>query len=67
YNLIILPPLAAGVAVGELLPEGPKYWFLLAGPYLVLLLALLDRLSSQGIVSPYLNPIVQAVYHYIGG
>ena len=67
YNLIILPPLAAGVAVGELLPEGPKYWFLLAGPYLVLLLGLLDRLSSQGIVSPYLNPIVLAVYHYIGG
>ena len=67
YNLIILPPLAAGVAVSELLPEGPRYWFLLAGPYLVLTLALLERLSDQGIVGPYLNPIVLAVYHYLGG
>jgi Zn-dependent protease len=67
YNLIILPPLAAGVAVGELLPEGPRYWFLLAGPCLLLALALVERLSSQGIVGPYLNPMVMAVYHYLGG
>ncbi len=69
YNLIILPPLAGGVLVQELIP--PRYatvksWFILAGPYLVLALALLDRLSPHGIVSPYLNPIVSTIYNYLG-
>jgi Zn-dependent protease len=68
YNLIILPPLAGGVLVRELIP--PRYAtvrqiFSLAGPYLVLALALLERLSLHGLVSPYLNPIVLAIYEFI--
>ena len=70
YNLIILPPLAAGIVVSELLPPKfatIKYWFLQVGPFLVLALAFLERLSPQGIVSPYLNPIIVAVFNYIRG
>jgi len=70
YNLIILPPLAAGILVGEMLPPGfatLKYWFLQVGPFLILALAFLERLSPQGIVSPYLNPIIVAVFNYIRG
>lgn len=70
YNLIILPPLAAGILVSELLPPGfatLKYWFLRVGPFLVLALAFLERLSPQGIVSPYLNPIIVAVFNFIRG
>lgn len=68
YNLIILPPLAGGVLVNELIP--PRYatvrqWFSQVGPFLILTLALLDRLSSQGIISPYLNPIVVAIFDFI--
>ena len=70
YNLIVLPPLAAGVLVSELLPPGLatlKYWFLRVGPFLVLALAFLERLSPQGIVSSYLNPIIMTVFNYIRG
>ncbi len=70
YNLVILPPLAAGVLVSELLPAksaAVKYWFLKAGPFLLLALAFLERLSPRGIVSPYLNPLIVAVFNYIRG
>lgn len=70
YNLIILPPMAAGVLVGELIPPGfatVKKIFWQAGPFLILALALLDRLRPQGIISPYLNPLVTAVFNYIAG
>ena len=70
YNLIILPPLAAGILVSELLPPRfatLKYWFLQVGPFLILALAFLERLSPQGIVSPYLNPIIAAVFNYTRG
>jgi Zn-dependent protease len=70
YNLIILPPLAAGILVSELLPPGfatLKHRLLQVGPFLVLALAFLERLSPQGIVSPYLNPLIVAVFNYIRG
>jgi Zn-dependent protease len=68
YNLIILPPLAGGVLVNELIP--PQYatykqWFCLAGPYLILALALLDRLTPHGLISPYLNPTVLAIFDFL--
>ncbi len=68
YNLIILPPLAAGFLVYELIPArfvSARYWFLQAGPFLILALALLERLRPQGIVSPYLNPIIMSLFNYI--
>jgi Zn-dependent protease len=70
YNLIILPPLAAGVLVQELIPPRLvtlRQIFRQAGPFLILALALLDRLTPGGIVSPYLNPLVMRVFDYIRG
>jgi Zn-dependent protease len=68
YSLIPLPPLAAGWLVHELLPDsqaGVKAVFLKAGPFVILALALLERVQGQGILSYYLDPIVRGIYHYL--
>jgi len=70
YNLIILPPLAAGVLLQEMIPPGYatlRRIFWQAGPFLILALALLERLSPQGIVGPYLNPLIVAIFNFIQG
>lgn len=70
YSLIPLPPLAAGSLVGELLPEsqaGAKSIFLLAGPFVIVALALLGRLKAQGLFSPYFDPIIRDIFHYLSG
>jgi Zn-dependent protease len=70
YNLIPLPPLAMGQVVCELLPPSQdrvKSLLLLAGPYLILVLALLERITHHSIFSPYFDPIIRAVYTYIAG
>jgi Zn-dependent protease len=68
YNLIPLPPLAAGVLVSELIPANLgtlRQIFRQAGPFLILALALLDRLTPGGIISLYLNPLVMRVFDFI--
>ena len=70
YNLIILPPMAAGVLVQELIPPGlatVRQIFRLAGPFLLLALALLERLRPEGIIGPSLNPLVLGVFNFIRG
>jgi Zn-dependent protease len=70
YNLIILPPMAAGVLVQELIPPRlatVRQIFRQAGPFLILALALLERLRPGGIISPYLNPLVMRVFDFIRG
>jgi Zn-dependent protease len=70
YNLIPLPPLAMGYLVTELIPptqERTRSLLLRAGPFLVLALALLERISPQPLFSPYFDPIIQAIYRYIAG
>jgi Zn-dependent protease len=70
YNLIPVPPLAMGQLVCELLPSSQdriKSLLLLAGPYLVLALALLERITHHAIFSPYFDPIIRAIYTYIVG
>jgi Zn-dependent protease len=70
YNLIPVPPLAMGQLVCELLPPSQdrvKSLLLLGGPYLVLALALAERLTHQAIFSPYFDPIIRAIYTYIVG
>lgn len=70
YNLIMLPPLAAGVLVQELIPfrfATLRQIFGQAGPFLILALALWERLRPQGAISPYLNPLIEAVFNFIRG
>ena len=70
YNLIPVPPLAMGQLACELLPlsqDRIKSLLLLVGPYLILALALLERITHQAIFSPYFDPIIRAIYSYIKG
>lgn len=65
YNLIPIPPLALGSLVCELLPQDRAKAFLAQiGPYLIVALVLLERLTHQGIISPYIDPLVKAVFAY---
>lgn len=67
YNLLPLPPMATGEILVRLLPP-PAAWFLTrVGPFALLGLALLDRLTPGGLLSPYLHPLVQTVCRYILG
>jgi Zn-dependent protease len=68
YNLLPIPPLALGYLVCELIPPDDvktRSLFVQAGPFLVLALALADRLTHPGILSPYFDPIIKAVYAYV--
>ncbi|MFA4901293.1 MAG: site-2 protease family protein [Desulfobaccales bacterium] len=68
YNLIPIPPLALGSLVSELLPEDrAKAILVQVGPFLVLALALLSRITPQGIFSPYLDPLVKTVFAFFRG
>jgi len=70
YNLIPVPPMAMGYLVSELMPqmeERTRTLLFLVGPYLVLALALLERVSHQSIFSPYFDPIIKSIYSYIAG
>jgi hypothetical protein len=67
YHLLPIPPLAMGSLVTELMPADDvriRSLFGLLGPYLVVALTLLDRITHQGIISPYFDPIIKAVYAY---
>ncbi len=70
YNLLPLPPLAAGILVSELLPPGwsrAKWWFMQIGPFLILALVLLERINHRGIISPYFNPVIVAIFNFLKG
>lgn len=70
YNLIPLPPLAMGSLVCELLPPDAvktRSLFLQAGPFLIIALVLWERITNQGIFSPYLDPLVKTIFTYIRG
>jgi Zn-dependent protease len=70
YNLIPVPPMAMGYLIAELIPqmeEGTRTRLFQAGPYLVLALALAERLTHQAICGPYFDPIIRVIYDYIAG
>jgi Zn-dependent protease len=70
YNLIPVPPMAMGYLVSELMPQMEERTRMLlfgVGPYLVLALALAERLTHQAIFSPYFDPIIRTIYTYIAG
>jgi Zn-dependent protease len=68
YNLLPIPPLALGSLVCELIPPDnarTRSLFRLAGPFLILAVVLLERLTHQGIISPYFDPMIKTVYTYV--
>ena len=70
YNLIPVPPMAMGYLVAELMPqmeERTRTRLFMVGPFVVLALALAERLTHQAILSPYFDPIIRAIYTYIVG
>jgi len=67
YNILPLPPLAAGEILIRLLPPQAAWLLRRLGPFALLGLALLDRLTPGGVISPYLNPWVHMIYRYILG
>jgi Zn-dependent protease len=70
YNLIPIPPLAAGTIWVELLPESMdnlKKWLKLAGPWVIVAILFYDRIFQVGIFSNYLNPLVTALFNFIKG
>jgi Zn-dependent protease len=70
YNLIPVPPMAMGYLVCELIPqidERIRALTVQIGPFLVLALALLERVTHHGIFSPYFDPIIRAISNFIAG
>jgi Zn-dependent protease len=70
YNLIPVPPMAMGYLVAELMPgmeERTRTLLFMVGPYLVLVLALAERLTHRSILSPYFDPLIRTIYTYIAG
>jgi Zn-dependent protease len=70
YNLIPLPPLAMGFLVCELIPPDAvriRSLFLQAGPFLIVALALWERITHQGIISPQVNPLIKSVFSFFMG
>jgi Zn-dependent protease len=67
YNVLPLPPLAAGAVLAQALPRQLGWLLERAGPFALLGLALLDRLNPPGFISPYLHPVVKAGCRYILG
>jgi Zn-dependent protease len=68
YNLLPLPPLAAGSLVQVLLRQRftkLAWYFGQAGPFLILALALGERLTHKAFFSSYLNPLVVAVFNFL--
>lgn len=69
YSLLPLPPLAGGFLVYELIPPDwakARSLFLQAGPFLIIALALLERLDP-GLLSQYFDPVIMDIFNYIRG
>jgi Zn-dependent protease len=70
YNLIPLPPLAAYSLLGIWLPpesQGLKKILQFSGPFLIVAIFLIERITGVGIISPYLNPMVREGVRLIAG
>jgi Zn-dependent protease len=70
YNLIPIPPLAMGSLVCELIPPDAlraRSLFLQAGPFLIVALVLWERITQQGVFSPYIDPLIKSTFAYFLG
>lgn len=70
YNLIPIPPLAAGTIWVELLPESlaeVKKWLFIIGPWIIIGILIYYRIFQVNIFGNYLNPLVVALFNFIKG
>lgn len=70
YHLIPIPPLVASTLITVWIPEESRFLrkaVHFAGPFLILGIFLAERLTGQGIISPYLNPIVWSLVKILTG
>lgn len=67
YNLLPIPPLAFGSLITVWLPNRFQELFRQAGPFIIVAIFLMERVTNQGIISPYLNPLVWWVVKLITG
>ncbi|MEW6386594.1 MAG: site-2 protease family protein [Thermodesulfobacteriota bacterium] len=68
YNLLPIPPLVAGTLITVIIPERLpkiKLYFSQAGPFIIIALVLIERITHKAIFSQYLNPIVIDVFNFI--
>jgi hypothetical protein len=68
YQLIPIPPLAAGSLItARIQNPSPLVKRLMyhSGSCLILAIFLTERISGVGILSPYLNPLVQATVKFL--
>ncbi len=68
YNLLPIPPLAGGVLVSSLLPQGMdrvRRWFNLIAPYLLVAFLLEERMRGKIPLRGFLDPVIIAIYQYI--
>ena len=70
YNLLPIPPLFAGTLLTVLIPEQYqkiKSLFTQIGPFLIVALTLIERITHKEIFSQDLNPIIIKVFNFIVG
>jgi len=69
YNLIPIPPLAASSLITAWLPRDSflRKFLFFAGPFLIVAIFLLERITGEGLISPYLNPLVRQISGLIIG
>ncbi len=68
YHLLPIPPLAAGALITAWFPEQSpllRRVTYFSGSVLILAIFLAERLTGVGIVSPFLNPVVQALMRFL--
>ncbi len=70
YSLLPIPPLALGLFLTDSLPDRLKrlnWLFHQMGAAVIVAIFLAERITGRGIISPYLNPLVQATVKFIIG
>jgi len=70
YNLIPLPPLAAGSVLLGLIPArlATLRWLIpQLGAFILVAWCLVERLSPPGIIRPYIDELVRKVFAFIAG
>jgi Zn-dependent protease len=68
FNILPVPPLAGASLLSALFPDQYKKFqdsFDLSGPFLLIGLFLIERISHTKFISGYLDPIVRALFDYI--